>query len=236
MSVGASGTFAVLAGITSTGSVTSTPSVNIFGNMGSGSVPVGANFVCGTLYTQTPPPIPPTLTAAYADALAVRGQLSSPPQPTPSTLTADLGGLTLTPGVYNYATSASMAGSTTLTFDAQGNPNAVFIVQVGTSLVISGNANMVLANGARSCNVYWLVGTSATIAGSTNFVGTLSAGTSIHAGRTGHGRWAVVGREYDHAGRQLDGEGALRADRDEDAERDRGKSRRCRHLYGDHHQ
>ncbi len=180
VTLGASETFAVLAGVTSTASVTTATGVTIFGDMGSGSAPNTApNFLCGTLYTQTPPPIPPALTSAYADALLVRGHLNSPPQPTPTTLTADLGGVTLTPGVYNFATSASMAGSTTLTFDAQGNPNAVFIVQVGTSLVITGNANMVLANGARACNVFWLVGTSATIAGSSNFVGTLSAGTSI---------------------------------------------------------
>ncbi len=179
VTVGAAASFAVLAGVTSTASVTSTPDDIIYGNMGSGSTPVLPNFVCGTLFTQIPPPIPATLTNAYADATSVRGQINTPPQPAPIVLTADLGGTTLTPGVYAFGTSAGVAAATTVTFDAQGDPNALFVVQVGTSLVVSGGVNMILENGAQACNVYWRVGTSATIAGNVHFVGTLSAGTSI---------------------------------------------------------
>ena len=83
VTVGAAAPFAVLAGVDSTASVTSTPDVIIYGNMGSGSTPVLPNFVCGSLFTQTPPPIPAALTNAYADATSVRGQINTPPQPTP---------------------------------------------------------------------------------------------------------------------------------------------------------
>lgn len=74
---------------------------------------------------------------------------------------SDLGGLTLTPGVYHFASSAQLTG--TLTLDAQNDPDAVFIFQMGSTLTTAGNAAVVLINGAQNCNVFWQVGSSATL-------------------------------------------------------------------------
>jgi hypothetical protein len=91
----------------------------------------------------------------------------------------DLGGLTLTSGVYCFSTSAQLTG--TLTLDAQGDPNAVFIFQVGSTLITASGSNVALINGAQACNVFWQVGSSATLGTDSHFVGTILALTSITA-------------------------------------------------------
>jgi len=88
-----------------------------------------------------------------------------------------LGGLTLTPGVYCYAAAAQLTG--TLTLDAQGNANAVFIFQIGSTLTTASNARVQVINGGSPCNVYWQVGSSATLGTTTTFVGNILALTSI---------------------------------------------------------
>ena len=92
----------------------------------------------------------------------------------------NLGGKTLTAGVYTYAGAAALTG--TLTFDAQNNPNAVFIIQVGTALTTAANAQVVLLNGATSQNVYWQVGSNATLGADTAFAGTILALDNITLG------------------------------------------------------
>jgi hypothetical protein len=94
-----------------------------------------------------------------------------------TTLTGDLGGRTLVAGVYCFASSAQLTG--TLTLDAQGNPNAVFIFQVGSTLTTASNASVVLINGALACNAWWQVGSSATLGTGTAFQGNVLALTSI---------------------------------------------------------
>ncbi len=89
----------------------------------------------------------------------------------------DLGGLTLTPGVYCYAAAAQLTG--TLTLDAQGNPSAVFIFQIGSTLTTASNAKVRVINGGSPCNIYWKVGSSATLGTATTFVGNILALTSI---------------------------------------------------------
>jgi hypothetical protein len=93
-------------------------------------------------------------------------------------LPADLSNLTLTPGLYMTATAETF-NSGTLTLDAQGDANAVFVIQIGTTLTTSGSTQVVLANGAQAKNVFWAIGTSATLGVSTTFVGTLIADQSI---------------------------------------------------------
>jgi hypothetical protein len=90
---------------------------------------------------------------------------------------ADLGGQTLTSGVYTSATSMQLTGA--LTLNAQGNPNAVFVFQAGSTLTTASAASVVLTNGAQACNVYWKVGSSATLGTTTAFRGTIIALTSI---------------------------------------------------------
>ncbi len=89
----------------------------------------------------------------------------------------DLGGLTLVPGVYTFSSSAQLTG--TVILDAQGDPNAEFIFQIGSSLTTASNASVALINGAVGCNVYFQVGSSATLGTDTAFVGNIVALTSI---------------------------------------------------------
>ncbi len=89
----------------------------------------------------------------------------------------DLGGLTLTPSVYCFASSAHLTGG--LTLDAQGNPNALFVFQIGSTITTASNASVLLLNGAQACNVFWQVGSSATLGTGTSFAGNVLALTSI---------------------------------------------------------
>ena len=74
--------------------------------------------------------------------------------------------------------------------NAQGDPNAVFIFQIGSTLTTGSNTSVSLINGAQACNVFWEVGSSATLGTGTHFVGTIMAADSITAntGATIHGR------------------------------------------------
>jgi hypothetical protein len=98
----------------------------------------------------------------------------------------DLGGMSLGPGVYCFSSSAGLTG--TLTLDAHGNPDSQWVFQIGSTLTTATNSivKMVLghkappwAKGLRGCNVYWQIGSSATIGGSSTFVGKILALTSI---------------------------------------------------------
>lgn len=91
----------------------------------------------------------------------------------------DLGGLTLVPGVYRFSSSAQLTGA--LTLNAQGDPNAEWVFQVGTALTTASNASVIFINqGATpSCNVFWQVGSSATLGTTTAFIGHILALTSI---------------------------------------------------------
>ena len=90
---------------------------------------------------------------------------------------ADLGGRTLAPGVYCAATSMGVTG--TVTLDGQGDANATFIFQVGSTLVTGTGANIALIGGAQAKNVWWQVGSSATLGTGTTFRGNILALTSI---------------------------------------------------------
>jgi hypothetical protein len=89
----------------------------------------------------------------------------------------DLGGLTLTPGTYCFAAGAALTG--TLTLNAQGNPGAVFIFRTGSTLVTASGSSVSIINGGSPCNVFWQVGSSATLGTSTSMSGTIIAMTSI---------------------------------------------------------
>lgn len=90
---------------------------------------------------------------------------------------SDLGGMTLTPGTYFFATSAFLTG--TLTLDAQGDPDALFVFQIGSTLISASDSSVVLINSADGCNVYWQVGSSATLGTETTFNGNILALASI---------------------------------------------------------
>lgn len=91
-----------------------------------------------------------------------------------------MAGQTLTKGTYSTA-DGTFSNSGTLTLDAQGDPNAVFIFQAASTVITSTGSTMLLTNGAQACNVYWQVGTSATLGVNSTFVGHIYAQTSITA-------------------------------------------------------
>jgi hypothetical protein len=100
----------------------------------------------------------------------------------------DLGGQTLTPGVYKSASSMGLTG--TLTLNGLGNPNAVFIFQMVSTLTTASASRVSLINAAQACNVFWQVGSSATLGTGTAFIGNILALQSITAttGATVQGR------------------------------------------------
>ncbi|MFA5865532.1 MAG: ice-binding family protein [Phycisphaerae bacterium] len=125
------------------------------------------------------------LTAAFLDA---QGRLVGS-----QTLPGNLGGLTFTPGLYTNSTSVLISGSgpgNNVTLDAQGDPNAVFIFQMGSTLTTGPGSQVILSGGAKAANVYWQVGTSATLDTTCVFKGNILATTSItlNTGATLEGR------------------------------------------------
>lgn len=89
----------------------------------------------------------------------------------------DLGGLSLSPGAYGFSSSAQLTGQ--LTLDAHGDPNAQFVFVIGTTLTTASASSVILINGASPCNVFWKVGSSATLGSGTAFEGNVLALTSI---------------------------------------------------------
>jgi hypothetical protein len=85
----------------------------------------------------------------------------------------DLGGKTLTPGVYTFSSSAQLTGTLTL------SGNGIFIFRTGSTLTTASNSRVLVTNGAQGCGVYWKVGSSATLGAGTQFKGTIIALTSI---------------------------------------------------------
>jgi hypothetical protein len=170
--LGTAGSFAVLAGST----VTNTGNTNLFGNLG---------VWPGTAITGFPPGIVSEGTTDAGNAIAMQAESdlstaynSAASAPCGTTLTGqDLGGLTLTPGVYCFGSSAQLTG--TLTLDAQGNPNAIFLFQIGSTLTTASGSSVIFANGGQGNDLFWQVGSSATLGTGTDFAGNILALTSI---------------------------------------------------------
>jgi autotransporter-associated beta strand protein len=127
---------------------------------------------------------------AHADASAAYAQVAG------ETLTSDLsgqdlGGMTLTPGVYHFATAAALTG--TLILNTEGDPNAAFHFQIGTTLTTAANSVVSLLNG-NTVNIFWQIGTSATIGADSTFYGNILADQSItvNSGATINGRAMAI--------------------------------------------
>lgn len=89
----------------------------------------------------------------------------------------DLGGQTLTPGVYCFSSTAGLTG--TLTLNGKGNPNAVFVFQIGSAITTASNSLVNLVRGTQACNVFWQVTSSAVLGTDSSFTGNVLALTSI---------------------------------------------------------
>lgn len=155
-------------------------------NTGSSVIAGDVGVSPGTSVTGFPPGVvmPPGVIHS-ADAAAAQAQSDlttayNSLEATPSLVDltgTNLGGLTLTPSVYGFTSSAQLTGN--LTLDAQGNPDAIFIFKTGSSLITSSGSSVVVINGGSSCNVFWQIGSSATLGTTTSFAGNLLALTSI---------------------------------------------------------
>ena len=170
--LGAAQSFAVLAATT----VTSTGPSSMTGDVGvsPGSAVTGfppATFVSGSIHSADA-----AAAAAQTSALNAYNNLTG--QACTTDLTGqDLGGKTLTAGVYCFASSAGLTGI--LTLDAQNNANAVFIFKMGSTITTASASSVVMINGGSLCNVFWQVGSSATLGTTTSFAGNILALTSI---------------------------------------------------------
>jgi hypothetical protein len=181
--LGTADSYVVLAGtlISNTGATTLSGDVGL--SPGAAAAITGFNTV-----TQ------PTGTVHAADAAALGAQadltvayLNAAGQSPATALPTELGGTTLLPGVY----SAGTFGITnTLTLDAQGDPNAVFVFTAASTLITASDSNVALINGAQACNVFWQVTSSATLGSGSHFLGTILSLTSItlDTGATVEGR------------------------------------------------
>jgi type VI secretion system secreted protein VgrG len=179
--LGTATSFAVLAGagITNTGPTTVTGDLGTYPTTtmtGTASITISGTNHAGDSVTQG---AKTDLVTAYNTAAG-----EGPTSP----IAADLGGQTLGPGVYNSASSIGLTG--TLTLDAHGNPDAKFVFQAGSTLTTASASQVQLVNGAQACNVYWQVGSSATLGTGSSFRGSILALTSITAttGATVRGR------------------------------------------------
>jgi hypothetical protein len=178
--LGSAASFSVLGGET----VTNTGPTTMFGDLGlsPGSSVTGAPHVLGQMHVDDAVAIGAknALTTAYNDAAS---------RPSNGSAGTDLAGQVFLPGV-RTASSSLLLSSGTVTLDALGDPNAVFIFQIGSTLITGSNTTVKLVNGAQACNVFWQVGSSATLGTGTVFVGTVMASASITANTaaTIHGR------------------------------------------------
>lgn len=170
--LGTAASFAVLGGQT----VTNTGATTIFGDLGVSP---------GSAITGFPPGIVSGGATHAADAVALQAQSDvitaydglAAQACTVDKTGQDLGGQTLTEGVYCFSSSAQLTGA--LTLNAQGNAAAVFIFQIGSTLTTASNSSVSVINGGTACNVFWQVGSSATVGTTTQFAGNILALTSI---------------------------------------------------------
>jgi hypothetical protein len=188
VNLGTATDFAVMAGSTITNTGYSVINGNIGLSPGSavtgfppGDEPSGSMYIAnaGAIQAQN------DLLTAYNDAA---GQT-----PAEDLTGQDLGVLTLTPGVYNFSSSAQLTGR--LILDGQNQSDPVFVFQIGSTLTTAVSSEVYLENGATPCRVFWQVGSSATLGVNSIFRGTIMANTSITAntGVTMLGRLLAMG-------------------------------------------
>lgn len=169
--LGTASGFVVLGGST----VTNTGSSVVNGDLGvwPGTAIIGfpPGIVNGTIHASDA-----VAQQAHLDTITAFDALAAM-APTSILTGTDLGGLTLTPGVYFFESSSFLTGA--LTLDGLGDPDALFVFQIGSTLITSSNSSVEVINQADGCNIYWQVGSSATLGTGTQFNGNILASASI---------------------------------------------------------
>ena len=165
--------FAVLGAET----VTNTGATNVTGNLGvsPGTAITGSPTVSGTVYSAGP-----VAAQGQADIAVTYGALDGMTcdvNLTGKILGTSVGATTLTPGVYCFDTAAQLTG--VLTLDADGDPGAIWVFQIASTLTTAPNSQVVMAPGGNAGNVFWQVTTSATVGTNTEFSGNLIALISV---------------------------------------------------------
>ncbi|MBC7883934.1 MAG: Ig-like domain-containing protein [Saprospiraceae bacterium] len=157
-----------------------------------------AIIVNGDIYASddvSPPGVAAMLIQAKQDLTDAYNFAAGATTPAPVTVSGDLGGTTLAPGIYK-TTSTLLIQSGDLTLDAQGDVNAVWIFQIASGFTTIGGAggNVILSGGAQAKNVFWQTGSSATIGDFTSFYGNILALTSVtmNSGATAVGRMLCI--------------------------------------------
>ena len=173
------GTFGVLGGST----VTNSGPTIVVGNLGvspgtaitgiNGIAPGGPGMVSGTINSAN-------AFAAQAQSELIAAYNAAAGVASTATKAGDLGGQILFPGVYTSSSTLGITG--TLTLDAQGNPNAQFIFQIASGLTTAVGSNVLLINSAHSSNIFWQVGSSATLGSGSSLSGNILALASISLG------------------------------------------------------
>ena len=178
-SLGAAESFAVLSATTTTSTGLTVVSGNVGVSPGTAVTGFGPGVIQnGQIYSGAGSLAGP----AQASALSAYNDLKAQPCVPANNLSGMIlgvtpGAVTLTPGVYCFDTSAQL--TTTLTLNDGGDPNAIFIFQIGTTITTASNSQVLMSSGGRGPNVYFQIGTSATIGTGTTFRGNIIAKTSI---------------------------------------------------------
>jgi hypothetical protein len=183
--MGDAGSFGVLGAST----VTNTGPSTIFGDVGVAPGTAITGFPPGQVFNGSIHSNNALAISAQADALTAYNQLAGLSS-TQDLTGQDLGGMVLTPGVYSFSSSAFLTGK--LTLDGQGQTNPLFVFQMGSTLITASDAEVNLINGDfdTSNDVYWQVGSSATLGTNTDFIGTIIADQSatLETGASLNGR------------------------------------------------
>ena len=154
--------------------------------VGTGSNTGGAGLVTGVIHiTDPPPPAANTAAAAQAALTVAYLDLSGRTAPAPATIAGDLAGLTLAPGIWKSSSTLMIGVGGTVTLDGGGDPNAVWIFQISSALTTGSGSKVVLAGSASAHNVFWTVGSGATLGTTSIFNGTILSNTGAITLATG---------------------------------------------------
>jgi hypothetical protein len=170
--LGTAGSYSVLAGST----ITNTGPTTLSASMGLAPGTAITGFPPGTAAGSTDVANP---VAVQAKSDLTAGYLNAAGRSLNATTTADLANLTLVGGVYAGPGKAALSLSGPLVLDGEGNADSVFIFQTDSTLTTASASSVSLINGAQACNVFWQVGSSATLGTGSSFTGTILALTSI---------------------------------------------------------